>query len=167
MRPLTPNRISFSLSRRVGQGIPEVKPYVACQVCDLDTRNRRKLAIALSQRSWRTLWTGVVSSLGPPSLELRKVFGGWSRTEVQERTTGLGVDLGGVDPARGPRPWAPAKLGGPLGSSDPKRKATLFTRVRGIRILGSSDAGSWIRSRNTPPDSPGTTLYLLEAVGII
>jgi hypothetical protein len=34
------------------------------------------------------------------------VFGGWSRTEVQERTTGLGVDLGG----RGPRP-GPTSLG--------------------------------------------------------
>jgi hypothetical protein len=61
-----PNRISFSLSRRVGQGIPEVKAYVSCQVCELDTWNRRKLAVALSQRSWRTLWTGVVSIPGLP-----------------------------------------------------------------------------------------------------
>src|SRR5215208_2180009 len=30
----------------------------------------------------------------------------------------------------------------------------LFTGVRGIRILGSSLAGSWIKPRNTPPRWP-------------
>jgi hypothetical protein len=34
----------------------------------------------------------------------------------------------------------------------------LFTEVRGIRILGSSLAESWIKSRNTPPRWPWTGL---------
>jgi hypothetical protein len=33
---------------------------------------------------------------------------------------------------------------------NPAPLVPLFTQVRGIRILGSSDAGSWIRPRNTP-----------------
>src|SRR5215217_8975772 len=33
-------------------------------------------------------------------------------------------------------------------------EVSLFTRVRGIGILGSSLAGSWIKPRNTPPRWP-------------
>jgi hypothetical protein len=50
--------------------------------------------------------------------------------------------------------WAYARMG-------------LFTLVRGRQILGSPFAGFWIRSRNTPPDSPGPVLSTPTVAGII
>ena len=46
----------------------------------------------------------------------------------------------------------------PTGTDNPiavdTEHPTLFTEVRGIGILGSSLAGSWIKPRNTPPRWP-------------
>jgi hypothetical protein len=41
----------------------------------------------------------------------------------------------------------------------------LFTGVRGIRILGSSLAESWIKPRNTPPRCPKPSSTAGPAVG--
>ena len=43
----------------------------------------------------------------------------------------------------------------------------LFTEMRGIRILGSSDAGFWISHVIPRPDGPGSALSAFEVVGII
>jgi hypothetical protein len=44
----------------------------------------------------------------------------------------------------------------PEGRTVNTHESSLFTRVRGIGILGSPLAGSWMKPRNTPPRWPRT-----------